>query len=691
MALVQHQGLGAGGMNYTSGAGPVGNTSGSAQQVGGTDGSRKRSRGFNKPSNKLAKGQWKLTPELIAEIQPYLSFDLAKVVQAPQYMQPDQTKYLIRGKDDPTNLRATQNQDLTGAYKSILEIVRSRDNTSIYGTSGNVSGHASQAYYDVYGGHDQRQGGDSVFRPGHNSTFDDSGVAYDATGKPIPLPEDRWGIRESKRNQPGYIPPKASYSQAMARQFQLDHPGYFQVGEDPNRQGTYDRGALNVNDLPASYFQDGGKADPNSLVKFDEKYGYIAPIAIQKRAGNDFLSKYGQYIPLAIFGAAVATSALTGSQAAAPVSEGVASSTAASTAANSTAASTAAGNTAATTAATTATKGGLTAAQLAKAAGTVGSVGSAAGAAGGGGGGGDSGGGYWSQEAAPVYEGVPTSTGPGGGGGGFWSDLGGIAQDYGGTLLSGGSGLLGGGGGGGYAGLLSSLVGAGLSIYQARQVADSMNVQDKSTDFSRTSGGHTSFDPSIRGLQDQSLANTGALERGVMGYGSTFRARSDESKGQYDKLYAELTSNQNPYIQARVNPLKEQIAGSRGQIQRNQGLRGVSGSSFGNDELTNFDFGAQRQIGDAGAMATNDALGARGNTLGSLAGLNQNRLTGETQLTNTLNTLNSNRTGIANDRASLERAGLGLSADSANAAQATEQQKQEMYAQMLQRLLGGTS
>ena len=174
-----------------------------------------------------------------------------------------------------------------------------------------------------------------------------------------------------------------------------------------------------------------------------------------------------------------------------------------------------------------------------------------------------------------------------------------------------------------------------------------------------------------------------------MGYGTTFRARSDENKAQYDDLYRELTSNQNPFIQARVDPLKEQIAGSRGQIQRNQGLRGVSGSSFGNDELINFDFGAQRQLGNASALATNDALGARGNTLGSLSSLNQNRLSGETQLTNSLNTLNTNRTGIANDRLRQETAGLGLSAQSEAASRLSEQQKQEMYARLIAGLTGG--
>jgi hypothetical protein len=222
-------------------------------------------------------------------------------------------------------------------------------------------------------------------------------------------------------------------------------------------------------------------------------------------------------------------------------------------------------------------------------------------------------------------------------------------------------------------------------------MADALQVQDKSTDYSRTSGGHTSFDPSIRGLQDEALGKTAEQETGVMGYGTQFRTRSDQTFNQYDDLYKELQSNANPFIQARVDPLKASIAQNRGTLERGQGLRGVGGSSFANDELSKFDFTSNRELGNATASATQEALGARSNTLGSIGNLNTSTLAGNTQLTNSLNTLNSNRTGIARDRASLERAGLGLSADSEAQGRLSEQQKQQMYGQILQRLLGGSS
>ncbi len=656
---------------------------------------------------------WQLTPALMAEIQPYLSFDLSKVVQAPTNMQPGSSRYVVPGAYRSGQMTAPENLDVTAEYQSILGQIRSRSNPSIYGTAGSVSGIADRAFHDVYGGRNQASGGSALFQPGQPATFDaQNGVQYDAAGNPIARPQNQWGAPQwMQPDRPGFVnPAKASYADAMARQFQVDHPGYFQVGEDQNNKGSYDRGALDTNNLPASYFPNGAP-DPNSMVKFDPKYGYIAPIALQKQSRPDFLAKYGQYIPLAFFGAGVAGSMLGGglTQAAAPVSTGVPSSTAAAEVGGTAAevggsvgggasggavGGGALGGAPAVVAPAVAPSGGGLLGLLGANGGTLlkgaGLVGGLAGAAGGGASGG---GGYdGSASGGGGFDGGASGgggfDGSASGGLGGWAGLlgqymNGGGANNGGTLF--GNGGLGGGGGS----LLTTLLGAGVDYYQARQMADALKVQDKSTDYSKTSGGHTSFDPSIRGLQDQSLGNTAALESGVMGYGTTFRARSDESKGQYDALYRELTSNQNPYIQARVDPLKEQIASSRGQIQRNQGLRGVSGSSFGNDELTNFDFGAQRQLGDASSLATNDALGARSNTLGSLASLNQNRLAGETSMTNSLNTLNQNSTQIARDRASLERAGLGLSADSEAASRAGDIATQDSYGRMLQRLLGG--
>ena len=250
------------------------------------------------------------------------------------------------------------------------------------------------------------------------------------------------------------------------------------------------------------------------------------------------------------------------------------------------------------------------------------------------------------------------------------------------------SGVIGGLLGGSGNSNLGSLLGGLLTAYTAYRGAQAQEPKDKYTDYSSIQGNHVSLDPSIRNLQNESLGNTGALESGVMGYGTKFRNRSDENAGAYDKLYAELTSNQNPFIQARVDPLKGQIASRRGELQRSQGLRGVSGSSFGNDELTNFDFGANRELGNATATATQEALGARSGTLGNIGAQNTSTLAGNNSITGQLNSLNTNRTGIAGQRSAQELASLGLSDQAAQQLQQAAINKNDIYANILKGYLG---
>ena len=174
-----------------------------------------------------------------------------------------------------------------------------------------------------------------------------------------------------------------------------------------------------------------------------------------------------------------------------------------------------------------------------------------------------------------------------------------------------------------------------------------------------------------------------------MGYGTQFRSRSDRTMNQYDDLYKELQSNSNPFIKARVDPLKASIAQNRGELQRGQGLRGVGGSSFGNDELSKFDFTANRELGNATSTATQEALGARTNTLGSIGNLNTSTLAGNSQVSNSLNTLNNNRNTIARDRINQELSSLGLSENAAKQLQASQLGQNDAYAKLLQGIFGG--
>ena len=177
------------------------------------------------------------------------------------------------------------------------------------------------------------------------------------------------------------------------------------------------------------------------------------------------------------------------------------------------------------------------------------------------------------------------SGGAGGGTGGFGGTGG--AGGFGGAL----GGLFGGGGN-----TLAQLLGAGIPLALLTREASKVSDTPTSlrTPYSSVRDGFTDFDPAIRGAMMENMNNT----RG---------------------LYNEAGGNQGAYIQARVNPLMQQIAQRQGQLEQSLGRRGVAGSSFGDQALNVFGLDSQRALGDARAMATNEALGMRGQLNNGLA------------------------------------------------------------------------
>ena len=582
-------------------------------------------------------------------------------------------KYVIPVQKDTGRGFATENVDVT-AYVNQLQrytgtlAQKDAGGRAFYGASGEVQGSPTFAMYDTPLQADPRYQTNPFSRTGANT-----------------------------------------YLQGKTAEFMRERPGYFQVGRDPNDLGHYNLSNLDATDT---------KALTDSVI-YDPKYGYIAPNQYFKQSKPDFINKYGPYIVLAIAGGAIAAGALAGGGAAAAGGAGSAAGT--SGAAGGTFSGIGAGSTTGSLGLSSAgATGAATGATVAGGTGIAGGISTAGSAAAAGFGipaagyagagiaangsylgannltsgastlGNSSAGsqGLFSQPAAPVTTGVPSSVGAGAGagaGGGAGGAGGGLLEALGGT--GGGGGLLGalGGGSGSAGGLIGSL----LSAYLTKQQIDALKPQDKYTDYSSIQGNRVSLDPSIRKLQDESLAKTSQNEAGVMGYGTQFRSRSDQTMNQYDDLYKELQSNSNPFIQARVDPLKASIAQNRGELQRGQGLRGVGGSSFANDELSKFDFTANRELGNATSTATQEALGARTNTLGSIGNLNTSTLAGNSQVSNSLNTLNNNRNTIARDRINQELSSLGLSENAAKQLQDAQLGQNDAYAKLLQGIFGG--
>jgi hypothetical protein len=116
------------------------------------------------------------------------------------------------------------------------------------------------------------------------------------------------------------------------------------------------------------------------------------------------------------------------------------------------------------------------------------------------------------------------------------------------------------------------------------------------TGYSSAGMGNVTIDPSIRAIQEQNLSRSTNL----------YNALGEQAKN--------LLGNQSGYIQARVNPLEQELTNRQGQLNKNIGIRGLSGSSFGDQALTNFGIDKQRSLGDARSMATSESLAALGQT-----------------------------------------------------------------------------
>lgn len=152
--------------------------------------------------------------------------------------------------------------------------------------------------------------------------------------------------------------------------------------------------------------------------------------------------------------------------------------------------------------------------------------------------------------------------------------LGGLGQAAG--------GLLGGGSLGGLGGLLAGGIPLALLTNEANKATNTPT--SLRTPYSRVVDGNAVLDPAIRNTFMESIGNT----RGMI----------DRARG-----------NQNAFIQARVNPMEAQVAQQRGALERSLGLRGLSGSSFGDQAMRSFGLDTERALGDARAQATQEALG----------------------------------------------------------------------------------
>lgn len=161
-------------------------------------------------------------------------------------------------------------------------------------------------------------------------------------------------------------------------------------------------------------------------------------------------------------------------------------------------------------------------------------------------------------------------------------------------------------------------------------------------------------DPRIRQLREMALGRIPTYRQGITDATGTLNSRLEGTR-------AELASNENPFIQARVNPLLARAAEGRGALSRSLVRRGLGGSSLYSSGLGNYDAAVGREIGDQRALATQEALDAR-------TAMDQGIYNSALSALQAFQSLDSQEQAIAQQNLQQELASLGLSASDTSAA-----------------------
>lgn len=238
----------------------------------------------------------------------------------------------------------------------------------------------------------------------------------------------------------------------------------------------------------------------------------------------------------------------------------------------------------------------------------------------------------------------------------------------------------------------SALVGLAGSVYGADQARSAANtatdaanranelalhpLSTGSSSINRGAG-TVSIDPSIRALRDSTLANLPAYRANLGNAYTNFQ-------GQLGGIYGQLQGNQNALVTAAQAPILQQQASQSGALQSDLGLRGLSGSSFGNQALTNLNTDYSTAAGNAGVNALQTSLGAQAGIAGQQFGASQALNQGNLQI-------DQQQQGVAGQDLAQELSALGLSqADVGSILQsgALAQQAQLGYANNVGRSVG---
>ena len=131
-----------------------------------------------------------------------------------------------------------------------------------------------------------------------------------------------------------------------------------------------------------------------------------------------------------------------------------------------------------------------------------------------------------------------------------------------------------------------------------------------------TQSGEFVIDPTIRAGLDQSLKDIRSTRSMVADDYARTDAELTGLRGDIRSLRGDYESNSGAYTEAMLNPLRQAIASGRGELKRDLSRRGVAGSSFANQQMTNFDVDSGRALTDKSAEVENMRINALGDFIG---------------------------------------------------------------------------
>jgi len=117
------------------------------------------------------------------------------------------------------------------------------------------------------------------------------------------------------------------------------------------------------------------------------------------------------------------------------------------------------------------------------------------------------------------------------------------------------------------------------------------------------------------------LFGTNADNQSPFNYSSQVGQTMDTALKNYQDLYSQIGNNQTGYVNAQIAPTQQANAIGYGNLLQDQGLRGVRGSSFGNQDISAFSNNANTSVANQTANALQNSYGLLSGVNSGIAGI----------------------------------------------------------------------